>query len=134
DMGTTMDDFVHATKETNFINGIPEAYGGGGDSSIPTSQGVIYSLEATNQFLFGDAALDKRTYAVQGLGKVGYKVAYHLLEAGAAIYVTDINEKAIAAIQNDAKKLKGHVEIIQNEAIYETDADILIPCALGGVL
>lgn len=29
DMGTTMEDFVHASKETQFINGIPEAYGGG---------------------------------------------------------------------------------------------------------
>ncbi|MUV38998.1 Leucine dehydrogenase [Lentibacillus sp. JNUCC-1] len=29
DMGTTMDDFVHAAKETNFINGLPEAYGAG---------------------------------------------------------------------------------------------------------
>lgn len=134
DMGTTMDDFVHATKETNFINGIPEAYGGGGDSSIPTSRGVIYGIGATNQFLFGSGALSGRTYAVQGLGKVGYKVAYQLLEAGANIYATDLSETAIANIQSDADKLQGHVEIVKSDAIYETDADILIPCAMGGVM
>lgn len=134
DMGTMMEDFVHATKETNFINGIPEAYGGGGDSSIPTSQGVIYSLAATNQFLFGNDALAGKTYALQGLGKVGYKVAHQLLEAGANLYVTDINEQAIAAIQDEATKQTGNVEVVRSEAIYETDADIFIPCAMGGVL
>lgn len=132
DMGTTMDDFVHATKETNFINGIPEAYGGGGDSSIPTSRGVIYGIEATNMFLFGDDTLRGKTYALQGLGKVGYKVAHQILEAGANLYVTDLNEDAIARIQKDAEKWEGNVKIVGSDAIYETDADIFIPCAMGG--
>ncbi len=54
DMGTTMDDFIHALKETNCIVGVPEAYGGGGDSSIPTAEGVLYGIKATNQVLFGN--------------------------------------------------------------------------------
>ena len=53
DMGTTMDDFIHALKETNCIVGVPEAYGGGGDSSIPTAAGVLYGIKATNKVLFG---------------------------------------------------------------------------------
>lgn len=134
DMGTTMDDFVHATKETNFINGIPEAYGGGGDSSIPTSHGVVYSLEATNEFLFGTSTLAGKTYAIQGLGKVGYKVALKLLDAGAYIYVADIDNQAITSIQREAENRKGDVEVVPNNAILETDADILIPCAMGGVM
>lgn len=134
DMGTTMDDFVHATKESNFINGIPEAYGGGGDSSIPTSRGVVYALEATNEFLFGKAALSGKTYAIQGLGKVGYKVALNLLEAGAQIYVTDIDDQMITNIQKDADKRAGNVEVVRDNVIFETDADILIPCAVGGVM
>src|SRR5699024_4209065 len=134
DMGTTMDDFVQATKETNFINGIPEAYGGGGDSSIPTSRGVIYGLHATNEFLFGSSELGDKIYAIQGLGKVGFKVAHQLLESGANLYVADINDHAIATIQKDAEKLKGNVAVVHGDAIYETDADILIPCAMGGVM
>jgi len=132
DMGTTMDDFVHATKETNFINGIPEAYGGGGDSSIPTSRGVIYGIEATNAFLFGNGELTGKTYALQGLGKVGYKVAQQLLEAGANLYVTDLNEDAVTRILKEAENQDGNVEVVDSDAIYETDADIFIPCAMGG--
>lgn len=130
DMGTTMDDFVQALKETNFINGIPEAYGGGGDSSIPTANGVIYALQATSQFLFGTDELAGKTYAVQGLGKVGAKVVDHLLKEDVQLYVTDINEEALQAIQ-----AKGtNVSIVSSNEIYEVDADIFIPCAMGGVI
>ena len=72
DMGTTMDDFIHAMKETNCVVGVPEAYGGGGDSSIPTAAGVLYGIKATNQMIFGKQDLGGVTYAVQGLGKVWF--------------------------------------------------------------
>lgn len=134
DMGTTMDDFVQALKETNFINGIPEAYGGSGDSSIPTAQGVIYSLEATNQHLFGRDNLGGKSYAIQGLGKVGYKVAEHLLAAGADLYVTDIHDNVLASIQNRAEELGGTVTVVDKEDIYGVDADIFVPCAMGAVI
>lgn len=74
DMGTTMDDFVHTIKETNFINGVPEAFGGSGDSSIPTAQGVIYGLKATNKILSGSDNLAGKSYAVQGLGKLALRL------------------------------------------------------------
>ncbi|WP_285841630.1 Glu/Leu/Phe/Val dehydrogenase [Psychrobacillus sp. MER TA 171] len=134
DMGTTMDDFIHAMKETNFINGLPEAYGGGGDSSIPTAAGVIYGLKATNQTLFGDEALGTKSYAIQGLGKVGYKVAVSLLEEGANLFVTDINDETLHAIQQISVDLKGSIQVVSNEEIYSTDADIFVPCALGGII
>lgn len=134
DMGTTMDDFVEAFKETNFINGIPEAYGGSGDSSISTAYGVIYALEATNEYLFKNSDLGSRTYAIQGLGKVGYKVAEHLLEAGAQIYVSDLNQNVIEQIKTKAKNTSGEVHDVNSGAIYHTDADIFIPCAMGAIL
>jgi phenylalanine dehydrogenase len=134
DMGTTMDDFVQAAKETNYINGIPEEYGGGGDSSVPTAQGVIYGLTATAEYLFGDGTLSGKTYAIQGLGKVGFKVAEQLLEMGANLIVTDINKDAIAAIQEKAEEHHGNVIVVESDEIYRVDADIFIPCAMGGIL
>lgn len=134
DMGTTMDDFVQAAKETNFINGIPEEFGGGGDSSIPTAEGVLYGLKATNKYLFGNESLTSITYAIQGLGKVGYKVANHLLQIGANIIVTDISEDALTAIQEKGTKSPGTVTIVESDEIYGVDADIFVPCAMGGIL
>ncbi|GIN97305.1 leucine dehydrogenase [Siminovitchia terrae] len=134
DMGTTMDDFVHAQKETNFINGIPEQYGGSGDSSIPTAQGVIYALKATNQYLFGSDSLSGKTYAIQGLGKVGYKVAEQLLKAGADLFVTDIHENVLNSIKQKSEELGGSVTIVKSDDIYSVQADIFVPCAMGGII
>ncbi|WP_175614769.1 Leu/Phe/Val dehydrogenase [Piscibacillus halophilus] len=134
DMGTTMDDFVHAYKETKNIVGIPEAYGGGGDSSIPTAEGVIYGLKATNKMLFGDENLSTVTYAIQGLGKVGFKVAERLLREGASIYVSDISDDNIEAIQSIARSTPGMLTVVDPNDIYSQQADIFIPCALGGII
>lgn len=134
DMGTTMEDFVHASKETQFINGIPEAFGGGGDSSIPTAQGVIYAIQATNQYLHGTDLLEGRTYSIQGLGKVGMKIAESLLEAGGDVFVTDINQEAIADLVEKAETLRGNVQVVDHLEIYRVSADVFIPCAMGGVL
>lgn len=134
DMGTTMDDFVHALKETECIVGVPEAYGGNGDSSIPTAQGVINSIKAVTEVLFGDSELTGRTYAIQGLGKVGFKVAKMLIESGNDLYVSDIFEEPIQAIKDLANKHNRRVEVLQAEEIYKADADIFVPCATGGIL
>jgi phenylalanine dehydrogenase len=134
DMGTAMDDFIHAMKETNFINGLPEVYGGGGDSSIPTAEGVLYGIKATNQMLTGNDELGQHQYAIQGLGKVGFKVACGLLKAGAHIYVTDINEDSLKSIEVVAAKTSGKVQIVENEEIYSQEADIFVPCAFGGII
>ena len=98
DMGTDPEDFVHALKETNCIVGVDEVYGGSGDSSVPTAHGVIFGLQATCNALFGSDDLAGKTYSIQGLGKVGFKVAEHLLEKAADLYVTDINQQAIDQI------------------------------------
>ncbi|PKR77376.1 leucine dehydrogenase [Halalkalibacillus sediminis] len=134
DMGTTLEDFVHAMKETNHIVGLPEEYGGGGDSSIPTSEGVIYGIKATIRMLFDHEDLQPVTYAIQGLGKVGFKVAVRLLEEGATIYVSDIVENNIERLQEHAMTTSGTLEIVDSNEIYRQPADIFIPCALGGII
>ncbi|MCK2158424.1 MULTISPECIES: Glu/Leu/Phe/Val dehydrogenase [Exiguobacterium] len=134
DMGTTMDDFVHASRETSRIVGIPEAFGGSGDSSIPTAEGVIYGLRATVETLYGSDDLSRASYAVQGLGKVGYKVAEQLLSAGANLYVSDLSESVLASLVEQAEKTPGTVRVISAHEIHLTDADIFVPCAYGGVI
>lgn len=135
DMGTTPSDFVHAMKETNCIIGLPEEYGGGGDSSIPTALGVIYGIKAANLFVSGSDDLYGKTYAVQGLGKVGFKVAEQLLQNGANLYVTEPNEKRVAELMQRAEELGNRsVKAVSGEEIYRVEADVFVPCAIGGVL
>ncbi|RLQ97408.1 Leu/Phe/Val dehydrogenase [Falsibacillus albus] len=135
DMGTTPDDFVHALKETNCIVGVPEEYGGSGDSSVPTALGVIYGIQATNQVVFGTSDLGEKTYAIQGLGKVGFKVAEKLLEQGASLYVTDINPKAIENLLSKGREIGNEsIKVVAGQDILGVEADVFVPCALGGVI
>ncbi|WP_394234790.1 Glu/Leu/Phe/Val dehydrogenase dimerization domain-containing protein [Niallia oryzisoli] len=134
DMGTVLDDFVHAHKETNCIAGLPEEYGGGGETSIPTALGVLYSIQAVAKTLWGHEELTGRIFAIQGLGKVGYKVAEHLLENGADLYVTDISEDAIHSLVEKGKQMGGKVTAVKGNEIYGVDGDIFVPCAIGGII
>ncbi|MEL3971600.1 Glu/Leu/Phe/Val dehydrogenase [Rossellomorea oryzaecorticis] len=134
DMGTEPEDFVYALKETNCIVGVDEVYGGSGDSSIPTAMGVIYGLQATNQTIWGSRDLHGKSYAIQGLGKVGYKVAERLLDEGADLYVTDINQNSIDQLVTKAKNMGAAIKVVSGDEIYSVDADVFVPCAIGGII
>lgn len=133
-MGTVLDDFVHAYKETSCIAGLPEEYGGGGETSIPTALGVLYSIQAVANTLWGNEDLAGKKFAVQGLGKVGFKVAEHLLEQGADLYVTDVSEEAVQALLQKAKQKGGKAAAVKGEDIYGVEADMFVPCAIGGII
>ena len=134
DMGTVLDDFVHAHKETNCIAGLPEEYGGGGETSIPTALGILYSIQAVANTLWGHENLTGKRFAIQGLGKVGFKIAEHLLEHGADLYVTDVSDEAVQTLVEKAKQMGGKAIAVKGHEIYGTDADIFVPCAIGGII
>ncbi|MBT9259280.1 MAG: leucine dehydrogenase [Clostridiales bacterium] len=129
DVGTTPEDFAVAAKECRYIVGLPKAYGGGGDSSVPTAKGVFYGMQAVAQFLWGSPDLKGRRIAIQGVGKVGEKLARHLHEAGAELILADVDE---ARAKTVAEELGAQV-VAPDEILYQP-CDILSPCALGGIL
>ncbi|WP_309599539.1 Glu/Leu/Phe/Val dehydrogenase dimerization domain-containing protein [Paenibacillus tyrfis] len=134
DMGTVLDDFVHACKETYCIAGLPEEYGGGGETSIPTALGVLYSMKAVARTLWGHEELSGKRFAIQGLGKVGFKVAEHLLQEGADLYVTDVDQTAVDQVVERAGKLGRTATAVKGEEIYGVEADFFVPCAVGGII
>ncbi|WNS78553.1 Glu/Leu/Phe/Val dehydrogenase [Domibacillus sp. DTU_2020_1001157_1_SI_ALB_TIR_016] len=134
DMGTVLEDFVHASKETRCIAGLPEEYGGGGETSIPTALGVLYSIKAAASYLWNSEDLSGKTISIQGLGKVGFKVAEHLLNEGADLYVTDVSSDAIDQIRIAAEKMDRKVIALEGNEIYGVEADLFVPCAIGGVI
>lgn len=134
DMGTVLDDFVHAYKETNCIAGLPEEYGGGGETSIPTALGVLYSIQAVAKTLWGHEDLSGKKFAIQGLGKVGFKTAEHLLQAGADLYVTDVDPCIVHVLTEKAEEMGRIAVSVSSEDIYGVEADMFVPCAIGGII
>nr|WP_289626376.1 Glu/Leu/Phe/Val dehydrogenase family protein [Hydrogenibacillus schlegelii] len=113
---------------------MPEAYGGSGDSSVTTAEGVVGAIRVTLEFLDGDGDLKDRTFVVQGLGKVGLKVAHRLLEAGGRLIVADPSAERVDAFRRLAESFGKTFQIVSPEAIYDAEADVFVPCAYGGVI
>jgi leucine dehydrogenase len=65
---------------------------------------------------------------VIGLGHVGSRVAKRCVRAGAELLLSDVDpHKRQAAVELGARW-------VEPERAVETDADVLVPCALGGIL
>ncbi len=67
--------------------------------------------------------------AVQGLGAVAYGLCKHLHEAGAELFVTDINQASIDRVVTEFG-----ATAVGIDEIYDLDVDVYAPCALGATL
>ncbi len=130
EMGTTVNDLLSIRRETQYVFGLPGAWGGGGDTSIITAKTALWGLRACLKEVFGSTSSKGKTVAIQGVGKVGGHIVQKLIEEEANIIMSDINYDRIKTIQDKFP----HTKIIHPDEILEVKCDVLIPCAFGGVL
>ncbi|WP_077621632.1 branched-chain amino acid dehydrogenase [Sediminibacillus massiliensis] len=129
DVGTTVYDMDLIHEETNYVTGISPEFGSSGNPSPVTAYGVYKGMKAAAKEAFGEDSLEGKTVAVQGVGNVAFKLCEYLHQEGARLIVTDIHkesvERAVEAFQATA---------VDPDDIYEVDADIYAPCALGATI
>jgi leucine dehydrogenase len=126
DVGVSVEDMDFVHMETEFVVGIQ---GRSGDPSPVTAYGVYRGLKACALNRYGDDDLSGRSVAVQGAGHVGYHLCRHLVEEGSKVFVTDIDETKTMRAADDLG-----VEVVSVDEIYDVEADIFAPCALGAVI
>lgn len=126
DVGTSPADMEFVRRETRHVLGLMEGFG---DPSPVTAFGVYRGMKACVKHRSGSDSLAGKTVAVQGVGHVGLHLCRYLREEGARLIVTDVDsdkvKRAVAELGATA---------VAPEEIYEVEADIFAPCALGGVL
>jgi valine dehydrogenase (NAD+) len=105
--------------------------GGVGDSGILTSLGVFRGIQACVEATRGDASLEGLTVGVVGVGKVGGRLAGHLIAAGANVVAFDPSATAREQAQEWAPGI-GFVDSL--DALLASPMDVLSPNALGGLL
>ena len=126
DIGTSPSDMEYIKLETDHVAGL---LGLSGDPSPVTAYGVYVGMKAAAKVRWGGDSLRGRTVAVQGAGKVAYYLMRHLHEEGATVVVTDIDaEKVRRAVQEFGARA------VEPDAIYDQDADVFSPNALGAVI
>ncbi len=132
DSGTSVPDLKVMGLETGNVAGITERTGidglpCNGDPSPATAYGTFIGLKTAVQYQLDRTDLKGLKVAIQGVGNVGYRLAEHLHEAGAELYVTDIHQEQV----DKAVRELGATAVTQNE-ILSLDVDVIAPCALGG--
>lgn len=130
DVGMTEADMVTIAARTPFVSGLPVADGAaGGDPGPVTAHGVYLGVKAAIHHALGqDSARDVRV-AIQGVGSVGGGLARLLAAEGAVLTVADRDMARAAAIAAQTG-----ATVVDADAIFAVEADVISPNALGGVL
>ncbi len=126
---TEMSQVMHEQGYSKQYTGAPTAKTG--ETGKPTAYGVYLSLKQALKFYEGNESLDGKSVVVTGLGAVGYYLCEYLLQEDVKLYIADINEAACQNFINNYPDKS--VEIVPVETSYIMDADILCPCAIGGI-
>jgi leucine dehydrogenase len=129
DVGTSTADMLEIRKGSEHVAGLPESHGGSGDPSPLTALGVESAMRACCAHRFGSGDLEGRVVSVVGVGRVGTELARRLAAAGARLFLADVDERKRAL----ADELPGATWCDPNVAL-QAEADVLAPCALGGVV
>ncbi|MBE9551833.1 MAG: Glu/Leu/Phe/Val dehydrogenase, partial [Proteobacteria bacterium] len=127
DVGTRPADLEIVRRATPHVAGIRE--GRAGDPSPATAAGVFAGIRVAAAARLGRDDLRGVRVALQGLGNVGFALGRRLAEAGAALYVSDIDELAV----RKAVRGLGATAVAPDE-IHALNVDIFAPCALGAVI
>jgi leucine dehydrogenase len=130
DVNTSARDMEYISLETDFVTGVPEYMGGSGDPSPFTAYGVFMGMKAAAKKAWGSDSLSGKKVVVQGVGHVGQYLVGHLIEEGARVSITDINE---TKIRETTDKFHG-VEVIDGKNLFDIEMDIYAPCALGATV
>ena len=129
DVGSTPEDMDYVFLETDYVTGISESYGSSGNPSPFTAYGVFRAMERTAKQAFGSDSLEGKKVVVQGAGSVGESLISHLVKAGAKVTVSDINSDHLREISE-----KYGVKSVKPDEIFNVEADIFAPCAMGGII
>ncbi len=128
DMGSDSEDMEFIKKTTRHVIGYDQKKGGAGDPGVYTAQGVLSGMRTALQERYAVSSFKGRKVCVTGIGDVGKPLCRQLLEEGARLIVSDIDQKQI-----DWIKEYGDVTAVEPNKAHQVHCDIFSPCAAGGV-
>lgn len=129
DVGIDTADIEIAAQVTKFAAGLTSGAAASGDPSPVTALGVFKGIRQAAMRAFGSDDLTGKTIAVQGVGSVGGYTCQHLAEAGANLVISDIDQDALDAVSKETG-----AKIVAPDEIYDVEADIFSPNALGAII
>jgi valine dehydrogenase (NAD+) len=131
DVGTYVADMDLISTVNPWTTGRSPENGGCGDSGDLTAVGVHHSLKAVAEHLWGSPSLAGRRVGITGAGKVGGRLAAHVVAEGGRVLVADVNAEALDRLRSSVPE----AEIAASaDDVVDADLDVFSPCALGGAV
>jgi leucine dehydrogenase len=127
DVGTGAADMGVIAERTGHVVGLDAARGGSGDPSPVTALGVVAAIRACVTRRLGSDDLRGLSACVIGLGHVGGRVAEMLASEGAELTISDVDPARRAGAPRGARWIEPGGAVLSS-------CDVLVPCALGGVV
>lgn len=128
DVGTQVSDMDIISRQTRHVASASNI----GDPAESTAQGVMAGIRAALKFHYfhhmKGSGIKGKTFAIQGLGHVGGRIAKQLLMLGGHVIAADPNEELCQ--QGQALGMS----IVNIDSILTQPCDVLVPCALGGII
>lgn len=122
DLGTTQRDLAAMARRTRYVHTDIA------NLATAVARGVLRCAEACAD-VKGRLGLSGLRVAVQGCGDIGAAVAEAMAEAGAALWVADLDPER-------AREVAARVgaEVLSPHDVLSADVDLFAPCAVGDVL
>ena len=127
DLGMRVADLAGIGRTTDCVTGIGRD-GRGGNPGPQTALGVLAGIQVAAERL-GHRSLRGLKVAVQGLGNVGMTLCEQLHQAGAQLLIADLDRAKLAKAQR-----RFGAAVLPVAEVLQADAEIVAPCALGGIL
>jgi leucine dehydrogenase len=135
DVGTQVSDMDTIAKQTSHVASASNI----GDPADATAEGVIEGIKAALVFYFDDSqyvaektlgksVFEGRAFAIQGLGHVGWRVAQALINFGGKVVAADPDQEKCLQAQSLG------INVVSTDDILTQPCDVLVPCALGGII
>ncbi len=121
DVGVSDEDVKVMKQETPYVIGSQV------DPAHYTAVGVVRGIKAALKKTFGNEKITGRSFAVQGMGKVGSRILEILYPEATAITIADIDAEKVREIKRRFPKVK----VVPTEMIHSVVADVFAPCALS---
>lgn len=128
DVGVSPSDLESTRTTTRYVAGLEGHAAASGDPSPVTAEGVFRGVRLCVEKALQRDLTGVRV-AIQGVGHVGAYLAEKLHAAGAVLIIADVNQTALNEVA-----AKTGATIVSTDAIFDVEADVFAPCALGGAI
>ena len=124
DVGVTREDVKFMRRQSPYFVGTKV------DPVRFTGLGLLYSIEICFKEVFGTKSLKGRTFAIQGVGKVGQELLKLIYKEAGGIYVYDVNKDQTV----EAKKKFPKINVVGVNELLGLKVDVFSPNALSDCL